>query len=154
MPTPRFRGYQRCSRIDYTNSHSSFQLTICVKPRRPVFITTVTNECVVAEIVSLQTDGACSVYVYCLMPDHIHLVVSPGPAGVSALVRRLKGRLAAWWRKHGDGQVLWESGYFDHRIRTSAAFSEKCEYVLQNQVRAGLVANAQDYRWSGILAVR
>ena len=34
-------------------------------------------------------------------------------------------------------------------IRHSESYAEKWEYVRQNPVRAGLVTNADDWRWQG-----
>jgi REP element-mobilizing transposase RayT len=88
------------------------------------------------------------------MPDHLHLMVNPGPEGLSHAVRLFKGRVAAWWRGYGDGHPLWQVSYFDHRIRSAEGFRDKCDYMFQNPVRAGLVANVEDYPWSGSLAQR
>ncbi len=148
------RGYQRCRRIDYGDSRNAFLVTVCVKPRRHVFIGEDRNEMLVSEIKSLQTEGSWGVYLYCIMPDHVHLIVNPGAEGLSKAVGLLKGRYAKWWRSNGDGQRLWQKGFSDHRIRHGEGFGEKCQYVLQNPVRAGLVKKTAEYRWSGSLAVR
>jgi putative transposase len=149
-----YHGYRRCSRIDYGNTQNAFAITICVKPRRSAFVSAERNEALVAEMKRLQDDGAWGVYLYCVMPDHIHLIVNPGTNGLSHAVRLFKGRIAAWWRQNGDGSPLWQASYFDHRIRSSESFMEKCEYALQNPVRAGLVARPEDYPWSGSFAQR
>ena len=154
MTVARYRGYQRCSCIDYANGANAFAITLCVKPRRHVFTTAETNKTLIAEMGRLQEAGFWGVYLYCIMPDHIHLVVNPGVAGLSKAVKRFKGRAATWWRHNGDGQRLWQEGYFDHRIRSAEGFHDKCQYVLQNPVRAGLSTDPKDYPWSGSLAQR
>lgn len=150
----RRRGYQRCSRIDYADGNSAFAVTMCVQPRRPVFTVAERNAELLREIRRLQDEGFWGVYVYCIMPDHFHVVASPGADGLSEAVRRLKGRYSAWWRENGDGHALWQPGFFDHRIRQEESFIDKCRYVLQNPVRAGLVERAEDYEWSGALTQR
>ena len=154
MATTQYRGYQRCSRIDYADGTNAFLATVCVKPRRPIFTTEDVNRQMIAEMMCLQSEGFWGVYIYCIMPDHVHLIVNPGPSGLSEAIRRFKGRMAVWWRKNGDGQSLWQGGYFDHQIRHAEGFQEKCEYVLQNPVRAGLIARPEDYPWCGSLAHR
>jgi putative transposase len=108
----------------------------------------------IAEMVRIQNEGLWGVYLYCIMLDHIHLVANAGRLGLSKAVMRFKGRVATWWRRNGDGQPLWQSGYFDHRIRHAEGFRDKCSYILQNPVRAGLVVQAEDYAWSGSLTQR
>ena len=149
-----YRGYRRCSRIDYADSAIAFEVTICVKPRRTAFVTTDRNTMLIAELQRIQDEGAWGVYAYCIMPDHVHLIVNPGPKGLACAVRLFKGRIAAWWRRSGDGQPLWQTSFFDHRIRSCEGFQDKCEYVFQNPVRAGLVARAKDYPWAGSLVRR
>ena len=43
----------------------------------------------------------------------------------------------------------WQAGFFDHLIRHSESYAEKWEYVRQNPVRAGLVANPDQWPWQG-----
>jgi|GEM_PF-706082 len=154
MQMKTYRGIQRCSRIDYADAESAFAVTLCVKPRRRAFVTSPLNGYLVGEMKRLQDEGLWGVLLYCIMPDHVHLVVNPGPAGLSEAVRRFKGRTATWWRESGDGTHLWQDGYFDHRIRGAKGFEEKCQYVLQNPVRSGLVARPEEHPWSGSLAAR
>lgn len=149
-----FRGYQRCSRIDYADSGNVFAVTICVKPRRSAFVASRTNEQLISEMKNLQEEGFWGVYLFCIMPDHLHLVVSPGAQGLSEAIKRLKGRMATWWRLHGDGKPLWQKGYFDHRLRSEEGFDDKCQYVMQNPVRAGLVSDTETYPWMGNLGLR
>jgi putative transposase len=73
-----------------------------------------------------------------LMPDHLHLIASfPRSPGITATIRAWKGFQA----KHAD--VDWQSGFFEHRLRSDREFSEKVQYVLMNPVRRGL---AQSWR--------
>jgi REP element-mobilizing transposase RayT len=154
MEIKRYRGYQRCSRIDYAEGGNAFVITICVKPRRRVFTNANVNETLVAEIRRLQEECAWGVYLYCIMPDHVHLVVNPGRLGLSDAVKRFKGRTATWGRENGDGQHLWQEGSFDHKIRGDESFRDKCQYVMQNPVRGGLVVRAEDYPWTGSFVQR
>jgi putative transposase len=149
----RYRGYQRCSSIDYANGHNVFFVTICVKPRRPAFVTPERNATLVSQITRIQEEGFWGVYLYCIMPDHVHLVVNPGPRGLPDAVRRFKGRVATWWRRSGDGRTLWQAGFFDHRLRNGESYTDKCRYVMENPVRAKLAARAEEYPWTGSMCV-
>ncbi len=44
---------------------------------------------------------------------------------------------------------FWQKEFFDHLIRSGESYSEKWEYMRQNPVRAGLVSNADDWKYSG-----
>lgn len=152
MSTTDYRGYQRSSFIDYADTDNIFFVTICIAPRRAVFTTEERNRRLIEELTELQNRQAWGVYLYCIMPDHLHLVVNPGRDGLPHAVRLFKGRLTPWWRKAGDGKPLWQDGYFDHRLRSHESFSDKCRYVMENPVRAGLVRIDTDWPWTGSLA--
>jgi len=47
---------------------------------------------------------------------------------------------------HISGPV-WEEESFDHVLRSDESLKEKCEYIHQNPVKAGLVQKPEDYRW-------
>jgi putative transposase len=50
---------------------------------------------------------------------------------------------------------VWQRGFFDHLLRGSESYSEKWNYVRENPVRAGLVASADDWPYSGeIVAIQ
>jgi REP element-mobilizing transposase RayT len=84
---------------------------------------------------------------YVIMPDHVHLFVRGS----------LDFSLRQWVRilKRGLSQAMssapphWQQGFFDHLIRHSESYAEKSEYVRQNPVRAGLVANPDEWPWQG-----
>ena len=84
---------------------------------------------------------------YVIMPDHVHLFVRGNlDFSLKQWVRMLKRDLSS------AIPVMpphWQSGFFDHVIRHSESYAEKWEYVRQNPVRAGLVTNADDWRWQG-----
>ena len=84
---------------------------------------------------------------YVLMPDHVHLFVRGGPEfSLSQWVRLLKRELS----KVIIGEPRhWQPGFFDHLIRRSESYGEKWEYVRQNPVRAGLVADADAWPFQG-----
>ena len=42
---------------------------------------------------------------------------------------------------------VWEEESFDHVLRSDESLKEKCEYIWQNAVKAGLVKNPESYRW-------
>jgi hypothetical protein len=47
----------------------------------------------------------------------------------------------------GRAGPLWEEESFDHVLRSDESLKEKCDYIRQNPVEAGLVQRPEDYRW-------
>ena len=47
---------------------------------------------------------------------------------------------------------LWQERFFDHLLRSQAAYAEKYDYVIENPVRASLVPLAKQWPYQGSLA--
>jgi putative transposase len=91
------------------------------------------------------------VYAFCLMTNHVHLVLEPGDsvAGLGQLMKRLAGRQARYVnRQERRSGTLWESRYKSSPIQSDTYLLACCRYIELNPVRAGMVSLPQDYRWS------
>jgi putative transposase len=76
-----------------------------------------------------------------LMPDHLHLVVTP------YLGYDITGLITSWKRfLTRSYRLKFQRNFFEHRIRNSENFSAYCQYVRFNPVRAGLVTRPEDQR--------
>jgi REP element-mobilizing transposase RayT len=88
--------------------------------------------------------------VYCLMPDHAHLLwVGTRPDADQLLAAR-------FFRRHSStalGGSGWQRQAHDHVLREEereqGAFQSVAHYILQNPVRAQFAATAEDYPFSG-----
>ncbi len=93
-------------------------------------------------------------YAAAVMPDHVHLLFSPlrddsgWPFPLVDILQCLKGATAHRINRllHTSGPV-WEEESFDHVLRSHEGLKNKCEYIRQNPVEAGLVRRPEDYRW-------
>jgi REP element-mobilizing transposase RayT len=93
---------------------------------------------------------AWACHVFCLMPNHYHLIVETSLARLSSGLHRLNGVYAqAFNDRHRRSGHLFGSRFASFVIRDDRHLRNACEYVLQNPVRAGLCDEADDWRWSG-----
>jgi REP element-mobilizing transposase RayT len=89
-------------------------------------------------------------YVFCLMPNHYHLIVETPLVRLSSGLHGLNSVYAqAFNERHGRSGHLFGSRFASFVIRDEEHLHDACEYVLQNPVRAGLCDDAADWRWSG-----
>jgi REP element-mobilizing transposase RayT len=89
-------------------------------------------------------------HVFCLMPNHYHLIVETTLARLSSGLHRLNGSYAhAFNERHGRSGHLFGSRFASFVIRNEEHLRNATEYVLQNPVRAGLCDDDADWRWSG-----
>ncbi len=93
----------------------------------------------------------CRIYAYCLMTNHIHLIIDPGEdvENLGKLMKRLAGRQTRYVNKlEKRSGSLWEGRYKSSPISTDKYLLACCRYVELNPVRAGLVVSPAEYRWS------
>lgn len=97
----------------------------------------------------------CRIYSYCLMTNHIHLVIDPGDKteNLGLLMKRVAGRQTRRVNTlEGRSGSLWEGRYKSSPIETDPYLLACCRYVELNPVRARMVAAPEQYRWSSYRA--
>src|SRR5919198_4767590 len=76
----------------------------------------------------------------CLMPDHLHALVSfPYECPMKQIIADWKRFLAT------ELQIEWQRDFFDHRLRKEESYREKANYILANPVRAGLMTSSEEW---------
>lgn len=96
------------------------------------------------------TKGDCAVHAYCLMTNHVHLLITPSNTDACAkLMRNLGQRYVQYFnRRYRRTGTLWE-GRFRSCLVDSARYVLACyRYIELNPVRAGMVSNPTEYPWS------
>ena len=106
---------------------------------------------------------------YCIMPNHVHVVFTPNisekdlrayqtkrglrfhskVSTTSKIMESLKGYTARKCNQalHRSGS-FWQTESYDHVVRDGTGFDRIVNYVLNNPVKAGLVSEWQEWKWS------
>ena len=103
-----------------------------------------------AHLRKLAGELQCAVHAYCLMTNHVHLLVTPSAADTcTVLMRDLGQRYVQYFnRRYERSGTLWE-GRFRSCVAESAAYVLACyRYIELNPVRAGIVRQPAAYPWS------
>jgi len=93
---------------------------------------------------------SCTLHAYCLMTNHIHLLLTPEYAeSVSSLIIALGRRYVQYINKayHRTG-TLWDSRYKSSLIQEETYLLACQRYIELNPVRASMVEEPALYRWS------
>jgi len=119
--------------------------------RQPVFVARTDYEYYLANLREIKSELSIRVYAYCLMTNHVHLLIEPGEntETVSQMLRVLAGRQTRHVNKlENRTGTLWE-GRFKASLVDSEAYLLACyRYIDLNPVRAALTATPDDYEWS------
>ena len=138
----------------YPNEGFPYLVTTNIKARQPLFVQRGCSEITIASIEFLRTHLGHHVHAYVVMPDHVHLVVTPRADGyVSQIMHSLKlytaRRIGALLRSKGG---IWQARFHERTLRTPKDVESALTYVHDNPVRAGLANRPEDYRWSSYRA--
>jgi REP element-mobilizing transposase RayT len=92
---------------------------------------------------------------YCLMSNHVHLVVTPHQAdGLALALRHAHGRYAIYWNAvHQSSGHAWQGRYYSCPL-DRAHLWEALRYTELNPVRAGLASEAEAWGWSSAASLR
>jgi putative transposase len=121
---------------------------------RQVIFASATDRLAYLELLRQHCELYClSLLGYCLMSNHVHLIVVPRTAqSLAQTLKHTHGRYAAYWnaRQSSSGHV-WQGRFYscplDHAHLWTAL-----RYVELNPVRAGMVDEAWQWRWSSAAA--
>jgi len=94
--------------------------------------------------------AGCSVHAYCLMTNHVHLLVTPSEPDACGQLMKSVGQhyVEHVNRVHRRTGTLWE-GRFKSSVVASTDYILTCyRYIELNPIRAGLSSHPREYQWS------
>ncbi|HEX7191717.1 MAG TPA: transposase [Thermoanaerobaculia bacterium] len=130
----------RCDLPHLQTRGKTYFITFCTSDRH--VLSPSERDIVLATCVRAHRE-AYWLHALCVMPDHVHLVITLYEQfSLPRVMQQMKSVSA-----HDIGRHVWQRDYFDRIMRSDEDVRKKCEYICQNPVRAGLVASVDDYPW-------
>ena len=92
----------------------------------------------------------CAVHAYVLMTNHVHLLATSGRSGgLSRLMQSLGRRYVRWFNdRHRRTGTLWEGRFRSSLVDTERYVLSCYRYIETNPVRAQMIRDPLEYRWS------
>jgi putative transposase len=148
----------RLEGFNYNSAANVYFLTICTAKKQSYFSNPILSKVIVDELKHRHKNGEIKLFCYCIMPDHLHLLVSleenyiqkKGAFGERTLqdwissFKRYTSRIGS---SHNI-KSLWQSNFYDHIVRNDESLSGICEYILNNPVRKGMVSTWEEYPYA------
>lgn len=152
MENPK-RKRIRIERFDYSAPGAYF-ITVCTANREKIFWKDVGADIIRPQNVPLSANGKTveqaireiaghyeNVFVdkYCIMPDHIHLILriesdANGRMISAPTVSTVVGSMKRWVSKQ-IGRPIWQKSFYDHGIRNRQDYNEIWEYIENNPLK-------------------
>lgn len=99
----------------------------------------------------LQYKEECKfeLYGYCMMNNHIHLVIKEAEIPISAIMSKLNTAYVHWynWKYNRCGH-LFQNRYMSEPVEDDAYLLTVIRYVHQNPIKAGIIEEMSDFEWS------
>lgn len=91
----------------------------------------------------------CDVYAYCLMSNHVHLLIAEKSETIGQIMKRLGSAYVYWYnQKYGRVGHLFQGRFHSEPVDDEAYLLVALRYIHQNPIKAGITANCESYPWS------
>ena len=91
----------------------------------------------------------CIFYAYCLMNNHIHLLIREGAESLAEVIKRIGVSYAQYYnKKYLRFGHLFQDRFKSEPVNDNAYFFTLLRYIHQNPVAAGITKDAESYQWS------
>jgi REP element-mobilizing transposase RayT len=169
MTNDAHRPERKCHRLSaavYADVEHAFYFTVSAARQSSPFTNKALAEKVVESLLWTRSQYHWLLFCYCLMPDHLHFVcrltgrdvhvVNAGargilPEGVLDHLGRFKSFTTNAYWKLGFHGTLWQKSSYDRVFDLEKPFEEVVQYVLDNPVRKGLVADWTQWPYAKII---
>ena len=144
----RFR--RRLPSAAYTHESAVFSVTTATRDRARVFAEPAVAAGAVDVLRVRSAFHLVRVLAFCVMPDHVHILMSPSrTCDVPTFVGQFKNlaQRRAWTL--GVRGAFWQQSFHDRALRREDDVATVVRYILDNPVRAGLVRSSCEYAFSG-----
>ena len=99
--------------------------------------------------IRMMSEVPCYIYAYCLMPNHVHLLIAEKSLKVGEVVKSIASCYVLYYnKKYGRIGHLLQDRFKSEPCNDSGYFLTLFRYIHQNPIKAGFVKVAKDYVYS------
>ena len=135
-----------------TRIPGTFFVTSRTWESRKIFTKSTACEIFMEVLLHYRSEGAYFLHAFVLMPDHFHMLLTPGPTTtLERAVQFIKGGSARRISQRLNFRFpVWQRGFSDHRIRDAQDYAAYLRYIEENPVKRCIVLAAKEYSWSSV----
>ena len=113
------------------------------------------NEKFLLTLSDCKKAGGFELYGYCLMGNHVHLLIKVAKEELEQIFRRIEARYVYWynWKYKRSGH-LFQDRYKSEPVEDDRYFVSVLRYIHQNPVKAKLCKKPEEYKWSSYSTLR
>ena len=128
---------------------------ICVRGnnKQDIFLDNEDREEYLKRLRDYEEKYKMQVYAYCLMTNHVHLLIYDNNQDISKFMQGLSLSYVIYFnKKYGRTGHLFQDRFTSVMIKNDMQLMYVSKYIHLNPVRANMVSKARDYKWSSYSA--
>jgi len=149
MAEIKFKKRIRLKDFSYKGCYRYF-ITICAHNKNSIFTEKNLTDDILRDLEKISDKHKFSVWVYCFMPDHLHLLVEGKneSSDLNKFISEFKQVTGFKYSKRSK-EKLWQINYYEHVLRGDEDTKKVAYYIFDNPARKGLVEHFKDYHFQG-----
>lgn len=120
--------------------------------RQDIFCDEEDNEKFIQTLSDSKKTGGFKILGYCLMGNHVHLLMEEDSEGLEIIFRRIGARYVYWynWKYQRIGH-LFQDRFKSEPVENDEYLMTALRYIHRNPIKAGLCVKPEDYYWSSYI---
>lgn len=99
-----------------------------------------------------QKESEYEIYAYCLMGNHVHILIKEGKEDLGNVMRRIGAGYVYWYNiKYERVGHLFQDRFKSEAVEDNRYLLSVLKYIHQNPLKAGLVKDIREYKWSSYI---
>lgn len=132
-----------------SSASNTYSITAASWQHRAIFNTDRMASLLLKTLSDYRNQGKFLLHEFVIMPDHIHLLITPTGITLERAMQFIKGGFSYRVKKAlGLTIEIWERGYVDHRLRDAADYQQHVRYIHENPVKPRIVALPEQFQYS------
>ncbi|MDD4048075.1 MAG: transposase, partial [Clostridia bacterium] len=93
--------------------------------------------------------SGCKIYAYCLMSNHVHLLMKEVQEDISQIIKRISSSYVYYYnRKYCRYGHLFQERFKSETVEDDSYFLTVLRYIHQNPRKANMIKKLEEYKWS------
>jgi putative transposase len=131
------------------SASKTYHVMVRGNERKEIFLDDDDRAWFISTLAEKNREPRFAIYAYCLMDNHVHLVINEGEDQISRIMKGLQVSYAYYFnKKYARIGHLFQDRFKSEVVEDDQYLLTVVRYVHHNPVKAGMVNHPSEYRWS------
>ena len=131
------------------SASKTYHVMIRGNERKAIFLDDDDRAYFVGTLAMKNLERQFAVYAYCLMDNHVHLIINEGSENISRIMKRIQVSYVYYFnKKYGRSGHLFQDRFKSEAVEDNLYLLTAIRYLHHNPVKAQMVSRPSEYHWS------